>query len=234
MVSQQLSKVRGYKPKHFSFNTEGGRCENCKGDGQITIEMQFLADVQLICEDCKGKRFKPEILDVKYNDKNIFDILSMSISEALEFFVDEERIVKKLKPLEDVGLGYVKLGQASSTLSGGEAQRVKLASFLVKEWNLDHQLFIFDEPTTGLHFDDINKLLVAFRALVEQGHTVLIVEHNLDVIKSADWIVDLGPVGGAEGGHLVYQGPVDGILKEQKSFTGQFLKEKLDWEAQFS
>jgi excinuclease ABC subunit A len=233
MVSQQLAKVRGYKPKHFSFNTEGGRCENCKGDGQITIEMQFLADVQLICEDCKGKRFKPEILDVKYEGKNIYEVLSMSISEAIEFFAKETKIVKKLKPLEDVGLGYVKLGQASSTLSGGEAQRVKLASFLVKEGSLDHQLFIFDEPTTGLHFDDINKLLTAFRALVEQGHTVLIVEHNLDVIKSADWIIDLGPGGGDEGGNLVYQGNIGGILKVKESYTGQFLKEKLDWEQQF-
>ena len=233
MVSQQLAKVRGYKPKHFSFNTEGGRCENCKGDGNITIEMQFLADVQLICEDCKGKRFKPEILDVKYEGKNIYDVLSMSISEAIEFFAKEAKIIKKLKPLEDVGLGYVKLGQASSTLSGGEAQRVKLASFLVKEGSLDHQLFIFDEPTTGLHFDDINKLLTAFRALVEQGHTVLIVEHNLDVIKSADWIIDLGPGGGDEGGDLVYQGHIDGIIKVKESYTGQFLKEKLDWEQQF-
>ena len=233
MVSQQLAKVRGYKPKHFSFNTEGGRCENCKGDGQITIEMQFLADVKLVCEDCKGKRFKPEILDVKYQGKNIYEVLSMSISQAIEFFAEERKIIKKLKPLEDVGLGYVKLGQASSTLSGGEAQRVKLASFLVKEGNLAHQLFIFDEPTTGLHFDDINKLLTAFRALVEQGHTVLIVEHNLDVIKSADWIIDLGPGGGDEGGNLVYQGLIKGILKVKKSYTGQFLKEKLDWERQF-
>ena len=232
MVNQQLAKVRGYKPKHFSFNTEGGRCETCKGEGHITIEMQFLADVQLICEDCKGKRFKPEILDVKYDGKNIYDILSLSISEAIAFFAKEDRIIKKLQPLEDVGLGYVKLGQASSTLSGGEAQRVKLASFLVKEGNLDHQLFIFDEPTTGLHFDDINKLLIAFRALIEQGHTVLIVEHNLDVIKSADWIVDLGPDGGAEGGHLVYQGSVAGIIEEPSSHTGYFLKEKLEWEAQ--
>jgi excinuclease ABC subunit A len=195
--------------------------------------MQFLADVQLICEDCKGKRFKPEILDVKYEGKNIYEVLSMSISEAIEFFAKETKIVKKLKPLEDVGLGYVKLGQASSTLSGGEAQRVKLASFLVKEGSLDHQLFIFDEPTTGLHFDDINKLLTAFRALVEQGHTVLIVEHNLDVIKSADWIIDLGPGGGDEGGNLVYQGNIGGILKVKESYTGQFLKEKLDWEQQF-
>ncbi len=233
MVAQQLSKVRGYKPKHFSFNTEGGRCENCKGDGQITIEMQFLADVQLICEDCKGKRFKPEILDIKYKDKNIFDILSLSIEESLDFFEGETKIIKKLKPLDDVGLGYVKLGQASSTLSGGEAQRVKLASFLVKEGNLDHQLFIFDEPTTGLHFDDINKLLKAFKALIEQGHTVLIVEHNLDVIKSADWLIDLGPDGGVDGGHLVYQGSVQGILNESGSYTGQFLKEKLEWESQF-
>jgi len=226
MVKQQLSKIRGYKPKHFSFNTEGGRCENCQGDGHNTVEMQFLADVKLICEDCNGKRFKPEILEVNYNGKNIFDILNMSVSESLEFFEAVPRITDKIQPLEDVGLGYVKLGQASSTLSGGEAQRVKLASFLGKE-RATNQFFIFDEPTTGLHFDDIRKLLSAFQALVEQGNTVLIVEHNMEIIKSGDWIIDLGPVGGNEGGHLVFQGTPENLSKQKKSYTGQYLKEKL-------
>ncbi len=232
MVSQQLSKVRGYKPKHFSFNTEGGRCENCKGDGYITVEMQFLADVKLECEDCKGQRFKPEILDIKYKGLNIFEILQLSITESLDFFADAPKIIQKLQPLHDVGLGYVQLGQASSTLSGGEAQRVKLASFLVKENRLDHQFFIFDEPTTGLHFDDINKLMTAFQALVEQGHTVLIVEHNLDVIKAADWIVDLGPDGGVDGGHLVFEGSPEELINVKESYTGHYLKQKLEWEAQ--
>jgi excinuclease ABC subunit A len=230
MMSQQLAKVRGYKPKHFSFNTEGGRCENCKGDGFITIEMQFLADVNLICEDCKGQRFKPEILEIKYNGLNIFEILGLSISESLQFFADERRIIQKIQPLEDVGLGYVKLGQASSTLSGGEAQRVKLASFLCREDSLKNQFFIFDEPTTGLHFDDINKLMGAFQALVEQGHTVVIVEHNLDVIKSADWVIDLGPDGGDAGGNLVFEGTPEGLMDTKDSYTGQFLKEKVQWE----
>ena len=227
MVKQQLSKIRGYKPKHFSFNTEGGRCENCQGDGHTTVEMQFLADVKLVCEDCNGKRFKPEILEVKYKDKNIYDILNLSIAESLEFFKEIPSIIKKIQPLDDVGLGYVKLGQPSSTLSGGEAQRVKLASFLAKESSLTHQLFIFDEPTTGLHFDDIKKLLSAFEALVEQGNTLLVVEHNMEVIKSADWIIDLGPVGGADGGHLVFEGTPENLAKVNTSYTGQYLKEKL-------
>ena len=227
MVKQQLSKIRGYKPKHFSFNTEGGRCENCQGDGHNTVEMQFLADVKLLCEDCKGKRFKPEILEVNYKGSNIYDILNMSVSESLEFFSGVPRITDKIQPLEDVGLGYVKLGQASSTLSGGEAQRVKLASFLGKDKGATGQFFIFDEPTTGLHFDDIRKLLDAFNALIEQGNTVCIVEHNMEVIKSADWVVDLGPVGGEDGGHLVFQGTPEDLAKRKKSFTGQYLKDKL-------
>jgi len=227
MVKQQLSKIRGYKPKHFSFNTEGGRCDNCQGEGYNTIEMQFLADVKLLCEDCQGQRFKPEILEVNFNDKNIFEILNLSITESLTFFQSQKAIVQKLKPLDDVGLGYVKLGQASSTLSGGEAQRVKLASYLGKEKTSQHTLFIFDEPTTGLHFDDINKLLIAFQALVEQGNTVLIVEHNMEVIKSADWVIDLGPDGGINGGHLLYQGDPKGLTKIKKSYTGQYLKGKL-------
>lgn len=227
MVKQQLSKLRGYKPKHFSFNTEGGRCENCQGEGYNTVEMQFLADVKLICEDCNGKRFKQEILEVTYNGKNIYEILRLSVSESLEFFKEEPRITQKIQPLEDVGLGYVQLGQSSSTLSGGEVQRVKLASFLGKERANNHHLFIFDEPTTGLHFDDIKKLLSALQALVEQGNTVLIVEHNLEVIKCADWIIDLGPVGGKDGGHLVFEGLPEDIINEEASVTGQYLKEKM-------
>lgn len=225
--NQQLSKIRGFKPKHFSFNVEGGRCETCKGDGEVVIEMQFLADVRLTCEECKGDRFKQEVLDVQYKGKNIFEVLDMSIEESLDFFVDEKDVVTKLKPLYDVGLGYIKLGQSSSTLSGGEAQRVKLASFLGKERRKEHIFFIFDEPTTGLHFHDIRRLLDALNALVEKGHTVLVVEHNMEVIKSADWIIDLGPGGGKHGGHLVFQGRPEDLTKNKKSYTGQFLKEKL-------
>ena len=224
---QQLSKIRGYKPGIFSFNTEGGRCETCKGEGEQIVEMQFLADVRLECEECNGKRFKAETLDVTYKGKNIFEVLQMSVEEALDFFKEDKGIVQKLKPLNDVGLGYVQLGQSSSTLSGGEAQRVKLASFLGKEGNKDHIFFIFDEPTTGLHFHDIKKLLDALNALVEKGHTVLVVEHNMEVIKSADWVIDLGPEGGKNGGYLVYQGTPEGLAKEEKSLTGYFLKEKL-------
>jgi len=227
MASQQLSKIRGYKAGHFSFNVDGGRCDECKGEGEQLIEMQFLADVRLECEACNGKRFKAELLDVTYQGKNIYDILELSIEEALEFFQEQNSIINKIQPLFDVGLGYVKLGQASSTLSGGEAQRVKLASFLAKESSKDHVFFIFDEPTTGLHFHDIRKLLDALNALVEKGHTVLIVEHNLEVIKSADWIVDLGPEGGEEGGHLVFQGRPEDLVKVEGSYTGQYLAEKL-------
>ncbi|MEL6659504.1 MAG: excinuclease ABC subunit UvrA [Bacteroidota bacterium] len=227
MASQQLSKIRGYKPGHFSFNVDGGRCDACKGEGEQVIEMQFLADVRLVCEVCNGKRFKKEILDVTYNGKNIFDILELSVEEALDFFQDQPNIISKIQPLFDVGLGYVKLGQASSTLSGGEAQRVKLASFLAKENSKEHIFFIFDEPTTGLHFHDIRKLLDALNALVEKGHSVLVVEHNLEVIKSADWIVDLGPEGGQEGGHLVFQGRPEDLVNVEASYTGKYLGEKL-------
>ena len=206
---------------------EGGRCETCKGDGEVVIEMQFLADVRLTCDECSGNRFKQEVLDVQYKGKSIFDVLDMSIEEALDFFESEKEVVNKLRPLYNVGLGYIKLGQSSSTLSGGEAQRVKLASFLGKERVKDHILFIFDEPTTGLHFHDIRKLLDALNALVEKGHTVLVVEHNMEVIKSADWIVDLGPGGGKHGGHLVFQGLPEDLAKNKKSYTGQYLKEKL-------
>ncbi|MDF1696558.1 MAG: excinuclease ABC subunit UvrA [Saprospiraceae bacterium] len=225
--SQQLSKIRGYQPKHFSFNVEGGRCETCKGEGEITVEMQFLSDVKLTCDECNGNKFKDEVLEVQYKGKSIYDILELSIDEAMEFFEDKNDIISKIKPLFDVGLGYVKLGQPSSTLSGGEAQRVKLASFLGKENSKNKIFFIFDEPTTGLHFHDILKLLDAMNALVEKGHTVLVVEHNLDVIKCADWLIDLGPTGGKLGGNLLYEGVPEGITKIKESFTGQFLKEKL-------
>ena len=224
---QPLAKIRGYKPKHFSFNTEGGRCENCKGEGYVTVEMQFLADIKLLCEDCKGERFKDEVLEVQYNDKNIFDVLNMSVNEAIEFFEVNKDVINKVKPLQDVGLGYIKLGQASSTLSGGEAQRVKLASYLGKSNHTEHIFFIFDEPTTGLHFHDILKLLSAMQALIEKGHTVLIVEHNMEVIKTADWLIDLGPNGGIEGGQLLYQGVPTGLPKIKKSHTGGFLKSRL-------
>mgnify|MGYP006278546889 CR=1 FL=1 len=228
MADQQLSKIRGFKPKHFSFNVDGGRCDTCKGEGEQVIEMQFLADVRLECEDCGGKRFKQEVLDVEYRGKSIHDILQLSIDEAMDFFVDAPEVVNKLRPLQDVGLGYIKLGQSSSTLSGGEAQRVKLASFLGKGSGSDHVLFIFDEPTTGLHFHDILKLLDAMNALVENGHTVLVVEHNMEVIKSADWVIDLGPEGGKEGGHLLFQGRPEELAKVKGSFTAEFLREKLE------
>lgn len=226
MSSQQLSKIRGYKARHFSFNVDGGRCEECSGDGYQTVEMQFLADVKLTCEVCKGRRFKDEVLEVEYKGKNIYDVLELSVDEAIDFFEEEQDIVGKLKPLQDVGLGYIKLGQSSSTLSGGEAQRVKLAFYLSKENTSDRYLFIFDEPTTGLHFHDIHKLLHAIDALIERGHTVIIVEHNMDVIQCADWIIDLGPEGGKHGGQLVYEGALEGILEVKESHTGRFLKQK--------
>jgi len=227
MTDQQLSKIRGFKPKHFSFNVDGGRCDTCKGDGEQVIEMQFLADVRLECEECGGKRFKQEVLDVEYKGKNIAEILDMSIDEAIDFFEKAKDVVQKLKSLQNVGLGYIKLGQSSSTLSGGEAQRVKLASFLVKERTQEKIFFIFDEPTTGLHFHDVCTLLDALNALVEKGHTVLVVEHNLEVIKSADWLIDLGPDGGKQGGNLVFQGVPEDSLTVEESHTGRFLRGKL-------
>jgi excinuclease ABC subunit A len=227
MSKQQLSRIRGFQPKHFSFNVEGGRCENCKGEGEIIVEMQFLADVKLECEDCKGQRFKQEVLDVQYKGKNIFEILNLTVEEALDFFSDKGDILSKIRPLYDVGLGYVQLGQSSSTLSGGEAQRVKLASFLSRGNTSEHLYFIFDEPTTGLHFHDIQKLLDALNALVENGHTVLVVEHNMEVIKSADWVIDLGPEGGEEGGNLVFQGKPEELINVKESYTGRYLEEKL-------
>ena len=202
--NQKLSDIRGYKPKHFSFNVDGGRCETCKGEGEVTIEMQFMADVHLVCETCNGKRFKKEILEVNFAGKNIDDILNMTIDDAVAFFAEngEDKITTKLKPLQDVGLGYVQLGQSSSTLSGGEAQRIKLASFLVKGTTKEKALFIFDEPTTGLHFHDIQKLLKSFNALLEKGHSVIVIEHNMDLVKCADHVIDLGPEGGETGGYL--------------------------------
>ncbi|MFZ9660621.1 MAG: excinuclease ABC subunit UvrA, partial [Chitinophagaceae bacterium] len=222
-ASQPLSKMRAFLPKHFSFNVDGGRCDTCKGEGAQLVEMQFLADVHLICESCQGKRFKEEVLEVHYREKNIHDILEMSVDMAMEFFADRKEIVKKIKPLQDVGLGYVKLGQSSDTLSGGEAQRVKLASFLGKGKSQGNILFIFDEPTTGLHFHDINKLLESFHALIEVGHSVIVIEHNTDVIKNADWVIDLGPEAGDEGGQLVYAGVPSGLKKIKGSHTAKYI-----------
>ena len=220
---QPLSKLRGFQPKHFSFNVDGGRCDACKGEGEQVVEMQFLADVHLTCDVCGGKRFKEEVLEVRYKEKNIFDVLDMSVDEAIEFFCDEPDVARKIQPLHDVGLGYVKLGQSSDTLSGGEAQRVKLASFLGKGKAQGSILFIFDEPTTGLHFHDIRKLLASFNALIEQGHSILVIEHNMDVIRSADWILDLGPEAGSGGGNLVYAGKPSGLKAVKSSQTGLYL-----------
>ena len=224
-ANQKLSISRGYKPRHFSFNVEGGRCENCKGDGQIIIEMQFMADVVLECESCNGKRFNKEVLDIKFFGKNISDVLKTTVDDAIDFFTcnNEIKIAERLKPLKDVGLGYVTLGQSSSTLSGGEAQRVKLASFIGKEIQRDNILFIFDEPTTGLHFHDINKLLKSFNLLIKKGHTIIVVEHNIDLIKCADYIIDLGPGGGEFGGNIVAEGTPEEITKNKKSFTAKYL-----------
>lgn len=219
---QPMSKMRGFESKHFSFNTDGGRCDTCKGEGEVIVEMQFLADVHLLCESCKGKRFKDEVLEVTYRGKSIYDVLELSVDDAIEFFNDEKKIAKALQPLSDVGLGYVKLGQSSDTLSGGEAQRVKLASFLGKGASKEKMLFIFDEPTTGLHFHDIKKLLASFDALIDKGHSIIVIEHNTDVIKSADWVVDLGPEGGAGGGRLLYEGQPEGLKKIKESHTGRY------------
>lgn len=232
-AAQQLSKVRGYKPSYFSFNVEGGRCETCKGEGEITVEMQFMADIHLVCDNCNGKRFQSDVLEVLYKGKSIADLLEMTIDEAIEFFKEEKlaackKIVTKLKPLQDVGLGYVQLGQSSSTLSGGEAQRIKLASFLSKGANANKTLFIFDEPTTGLHFHDIAKLLTAFNALIDKGHSLIVIEHNAEIIKCADWIIDLGPEGGKHGGDLVFTGTPEKLIRCKESYTGKYLKDKLN------
>ena len=226
---EKLSKIRGYQPKHFSFNVDGGRCETCKGEGTINVEMVFMADVQLHCDTCNGKRFKKEILEIYFEGKNIDDILTMTIDDAVAFFKEgkQTKIVQKLQPLQDVGLGYVQLGQSSSTLSGGEAQRIKLASFLVKGTTKDKALFVFDEPTTGLHFHDIKKLLASFDALIDKGHSIIVIEHNLDLIKCADHIIDLGPEGGENGGKILAIGTPEEIVKNKASVTGKYLKSKL-------
>jgi excinuclease ABC subunit A len=228
-AAQKLSKIRGYKAKHFSFNVEGGRCEKCKGEGEITVEMQFMADVHLECDVCGGKRFKKDVLEVRFEGASIDDILNMTIDDATSFFENhgESKIVGKLKPLQDVGLGYVTLGQSSSTLSGGEAQRIKLASFLVKGSSKDKALFIFDEPTTGLHFHDIRKLLKSFDALLARGHSIVVIEHNIELIKCADHIIDLGPEGGDKGGHLVAKGSPEEVVTNKDSVTARYLKDKL-------
>lgn len=228
-AKQKLSSIRGYQSKHFSFNVDGGRCETCKGEGEVTIEMQFMADVHLECETCNGKRFKKEVLEVAFEGKNIDDILTMTIDDAVAFFSEHKqtKIMTKLQPLQDVGLGYVQLGQSSSTLSGGEAQRIKLASFLVKGATKEKALFVFDEPTTGLHFHDIKKLLASFEALLDKGHSIIVIEHNLDLIKCADYIIDIGPEGGENGGHLVAFGTPEDVAKNPKSVTGEYLREKL-------
>ena len=226
---QKLADIRGYKPKHFSFNVDGGRCEKCKGEGEVTIEMQFMADVHLECDACKGKRFKKEVLEVQFQKKNIHDVLQMTVEDAIKFFSanGETKITNKLQPLQDVGLGYVQLGQSSSTLSGGEAQRIKLASFLIKGTTKEKTLFIFDEPTTGLHFHDINKLLKSFYALLDKGHTVIVVEHNMDLIKCADHVIDLGIDGGEKGGDLIAQGTPEEVAKNKKSYTAAYLSDKI-------
>lgn len=233
-AEQQISKLRNYKPGFFSFNVEGGRCEECEGEGIVTVEMQFMADLHLMCDSCKGKRYKEEVLDVKFHEKTISDILDLTIEQAIDFFtVNSEknanaaRVAAKLKPLADVGLGYLKLGQSSDTFSGGEAQRIKLASFLTKGTNDSPTLFIFDEPTTGLHMHDISRLLSAFNALLVKGHTVIVIEHNLDVIKTADWIIDLGPEGGEQGGYILFEGTPEDLLKIKPSYTALYLKDKM-------
>lgn len=230
-ADQQAAKYQGLNPSHFSFNVEGGRCEECQGEGTIKVEMQFLADVYLVCEGCGGKRFKEEILEVKYKNHSIDDILNLTVDQAIELFMKgksstEKKIVKKLQPLQDVGLGYVTLGQSSATLSGGESQRVKLASFLAKEKDTP-TLFIFDEPTTGLHFHDIRKLLDSFNALMERGHSIIIIEHNLEIIKSADWVIDLGPEGGDKGGYVIFEGTPENLIKQDNSYTAIALRGKI-------
>jgi excinuclease ABC subunit A len=228
-AGQKISKTNQYKAKHFSFNVDGGRCDTCKGEGSVKIEMQFMADVNLICESCNGKRFKKEVLRVKFEGKNIDDILKMTVNQSIEFFSkhNENRIVKKIQPLMDVGMGYVQLGQSSSTLSGGEAQRIKLATFLLKGSNKNKTLFIFDEPTTGLHFHDIKKLIKSFDSLIENGHSIIVVEHNIDLIKSSDYIIDLGLDGGEKGGQVIFEGTPENLVKDNKSRLTKYLKEKI-------
>jgi excinuclease ABC subunit A len=232
MSNQKLAKVRGYKPGFFSFNVPGGRCENCEGEGSITVSMQFMADVHLECEHCHGKRYKNETLEIVYRDKNIADLLDLSIDEAIAFFKEasgrlEEKIMAKLETLQKVGLGYVRLGQSASTLSGGEAQRVKLAFFLTKGATSQKCLFIFDEPTTGLHFHDIHKLIIAFNELLALGHSIIVIEHNLEVIKCADHVIDIGPEGGEKGGYVLFEGTPQDLVNCEASYTGKYLKDKV-------
>jgi excinuclease ABC subunit A len=225
-----LSKQRGFRAKHFSFNVDGGRCENCQGEGEEIVEMQFMADLHLTCEDCGGKRFKDEVLEVTFKQKSIFDVLNLTVDEAIEFFHGQRSIINKLLPLQQVGLGYVKLGQSSNSLSGGEAQRIKLATFLAKSQHKEKVLFIFDEPTTGLHFHDIKKLLKSFNALIDKGHSIVVIEHNLDVVKCADWVIDLGKEGGDAGGELVFEGTPEEMIQPEvlkNSYTAQYLKQKM-------
>jgi excinuclease ABC subunit A len=228
-AEQPYAKHNNITASHFSFNSSGGRCEVCQGEGSIKVSMQFMADITLTCEACNGKRFKDEVLEVKYRDKSVSDILDMSVDEAIAFFSEDakecRRIIERLKTLSDVGLGYVKLGQPSSTLSGGESQRVKLASYLAREFTDKRMMFIFDEPTTGLHIHDINRLLKAFNALIAAGHTIVIVEHNMEVIKCADWVIDLGPEAGDRGGHIVFEGTPSDLEQCEASHTGRFLRE---------
>ncbi|WP_026463344.1 excinuclease ABC subunit UvrA [Adhaeribacter aquaticus] len=228
-ADQPLAKARAFKPSHFSFNIEGGRCDVCQGEGQVKIEMQFMADIYLTCESCNGQKFKQDILDIKFKEKSIADVLDMTIADSIGFFCDQPKVVEKLKPLDDVGLGYIRLGQSSNTLSGGEAQRVKLASFLTKgaTAHSENILFIFDEPSTGLHFHDISKLLTAINALIEKGNSVIIIEHNMDIVKCADWIIDMGPEGGINGGHLLFEGTPEEMVKLENNATAAYLKEKL-------
>jgi len=232
-AEQSLAKLRNYKPSHFSFNVDGGRCEVCEGEGTITVEMQFMANIELPCEACNSKRFKAETLEILFQSKSISDILEMTIDDAIDFFGQDEsnrlcrKINERLKPLQEVGLGYVQLGQSSSTLSGGEAQRIKLATFLIGGSTTTQTLFIFDEPTTGLHFHDVAKLLKSFNALIDRGHSIIVIEHNLDVIKCADWIIDIGPEGGEEGGNIVAEGTPEEVAKNKVSYTAKYLKEKL-------
>src|SRR5690606_31042116 len=226
-AAQGSAKAAGLKPSAFSFNVEGGRCDVCQGEGEVKIEMQFMADIFLPCEACEGKRFTQHVLEVNYKGKSVSEVLDMTIDEGMIFFEDEPKILNRIRPLADVGLGYVHLGQSSNTLSGGEAQRIKLASFLVKGHNSSKTLFIFDEPTTGLHFHDIKKLLRSFDALIAQGNTIIVIEHNMDVIKCADWVIDIGPEGGDQGGMIVFEGTPEDLVRVEDSFTGNFLKERL-------
>jgi excinuclease ABC subunit A len=221
-ASTPAAKKRGLTAGHFSFNIPGGRCEACQGDGTVTVEMRFLADVELVCEECRGTRYKSSVLEVRYKEKNIHEVLQMTVREALAFFAAHPKVIARLRVLEEVGLGYLRLGQSGTTLSGGEAQRLKLAAHLTRQESAGI-LYIFDEPTTGLHFDDIQKLLTAFRKLIEGGASVLIIEHNLDVIKSADWVIDLGPEGGDQGGHVVAAGTPEQVARNPQSHTGRFL-----------